>query len=263
MRIPRSYLFVPGHKPDRFAKAAASGADRIIIDLEDAVGPADKDAARRNASDWFANGGAGLVRVNGADTPWFAADLQAVAQMPKATVMLPKANRKNVSRLTGELPGREIVALIETVEGLLDVVELASLPGVARLAFGNIDFGADARIPATGPALDPARFQIVIASSHAGLPQPIDGVTIEFQDDALLASEVQRARNSGFSAKLCIHPKQVQAVNDGLAPTQAELEWARRVLEAIENSGGSTIQLDGKMVDKPIVDRARALLSSE
>ena len=111
-RQPASYLFVPGNRPDRFAKAVASGADNIIIDLEDAIGPDDKDRARAAAVDWFVQGGAGVLRINGADTPWFGPDLAALAGCPQAVVMVPKANVAALNEVSRHLPGRPLIATL-------------------------------------------------------------------------------------------------------------------------------------------------------
>jgi citrate lyase subunit beta/citryl-CoA lyase len=261
MHHPRSYLFVPGHRPDRFAKAASSGAHRIILDLEDAVGPDDKETARQQVVQWFAQGGDGLVRINSLDTPWFEADLAAAASFPQMHLMIPKADPQSLSKVVQVLPDRSLIGLVESVEGLVGIHAVASSPGVARLAFGNLDFGTDARIPGTGSVLDPARFQVAIASRHAGLPPPIDGVTVSLHDDSDLAADVARARDLGFTAKLCIHPRQVERVNAGFAPSQEEAEWAKRILRAIEESAGAVVQVDGKMVDRPVLERARAILA--
>jgi len=261
MSQPRSYLFVPGDRPDRFPKAAASGAHRIILDLEDAVAPGEKSLARQAVAQWFGQGGAGIVRVNGADTPWFDTDLSMLAAYPQAELMLPKAAPGSLAGVLEQSPGHAVVALIETVEGLVHIHAVASAKGVTRLAFGNLDFGADARIPGTGPHLDPARFQIVLASRHAGLPAPIDGVTVSLQDESVLAQDIEHARNCGFAAKLCIHPRQVDRVNAGFAPSPEDIDWAHRIVGAIDESGGAVVQVDGKMVDKPVLDRARAILT--
>jgi len=264
MQIPRSYLFVPGHRPERFSKAASSGADRIIIDLEDAVGPDDKDFARQQAADWFGGGGGGLLRINAMDTPWFRQDLAAVAGYPDIPVMVPKADAESLRAAADLLPsGRPLIALVETVEGLVGIHAAAAVQGVTRLAFGNLDFGADARIPGEGPVLDPARFQIAIASRRAGLAQPIDGVTVDFRNEDTLKEDVLRARSLGFTAKLCIHPRQVDAVNAGFAPSAEEIAWAERIVQAIEDSAGAAVQVDGKMVDKPMVERAKEILATE
>ncbi|WP_226581438.1 HpcH/HpaI aldolase/citrate lyase family protein [Acuticoccus sediminis] len=259
MGEPRSYLFVPGDRPERFAKAAASGADEIIIDLEDAVAATAKAGARRNVAAWFAGGGRGVVRINGLDTEFADADLAMLAEAPGATVMVPKANPAGLAEVAGRLQGRPLIALVETVAGLVAAHEVAGSAGVVRLAFGNLDFGVDARIPGEGSVLDPARFAIVIASRHANLAPPIDGVTPEIGDMARLEADVARTRALGFTAKLCIHPKQVAVVNVGLSPRAEEIEWARRVLAAVSASEG-VAEVDGKMVDAPVLARARSIL---
>jgi len=261
MHHPRSYLFVPGHRPDRFAKAASSGAHRIILDLEDAVAPDEKHAARQHVAQWFGQGGAGIVRINGVDTSWWEEDLAALAGFAGVQFMLPKADARSLARAARILPDRPLIGLVESVEGLVDIHTVASSPGVSRLAFGNLDFGTDARIPGTGAVLDPARFQIVIASRHAGLPPPIDGVTVSLQDDAALAADIARVRDLGFTAKLCIHPRQVEHVNAGFAPSMEDVDWARRIVRAVEESAGAVVQVDGKMVDKPVLERARSILA--
>lgn len=260
MDQPRSYLFVPGARPDRFDKAAAAGADAIILDLEDAVGPDLKDSARRHMRDWFAAGGQAIVRINGADTPWHEADLDALADLPATAVMVPKAEPAALATTAARLPGRAILGLIESVAGLAAVRDSARVAGVRGLAFGNLDFGADARIPDGGAVLDPARFEIVLAARLAGLAPPIDGVTTALTDPAALAGDIDRARALGFGAKLCIHPAQVAAVNAGFSPTHEQIDWAHRILAALEGAGGSVVQVDGKMVDRPLIERAHQIL---
>lgn len=262
MPDPRSYLFVPGQRPDRFAKAAASGAQAIILDLEDAVGPEQKDEARSHVASWLADGGAGLVRVNGQGTPWFEDDLAMLASAPSTGVMVPKADPEALAEVAARLPGRPLLALIETAAGLASLREAATVPGVARLAFGNIDFSADLGLDGPDEALDPARFEIVLASRLAGLPPPVDGVRVELEDAAGLTAEVVRKRGLGFGAKLCIHPAQVGPVNAGFAPSEAEIAWARRIEAAMAEAAGSAVRVDGKMVDKPVLDKARRILAN-
>ena len=134
------------------------------------------------------------------------------------------------------------------------------MPGVARLAFGNLDFGADARIPEGGAILDPARFELVMASRLANLPPPIDGVTVALSEPEAIRGDIRRARGQGMGAKLCIHPAQVAPVNAGFSPTPGEIDWAQRILAALEAAAGSVVQVDGKMVDRPLIDRARQIL---
>ena len=261
MSEPRSYLFVPGDKPERFSKAAASGADVVIFDLEDAVGASQKNAARQDVVRWFQQGGTGIVRINGTDTPFFDADLAAISSCEAAAIMVPKATMSAWRTMSSIVPKRSLLMLLETVEGLMQVNDIACASSVTRLAFGNLDFGTDARIPGTGSVLDPARFQIVIASRHGNLAPPIDGVTLALDDEQVLAADVRHSRQLGFGAKLCIHPKQVSAVNAGFAPSGEEIEWAVAILQALEGSGGGVVQLNGKMVDKPLIERAKRILA--
>lgn len=263
MTDPFSYLFVPGHRPERFAKAAASGAHRVILDLEDSVGAEAKDRARDHVAAWFDEGGQAIVRINAEDMPWWQDDIDLLARQQKAGVMVPKAEPDALVRIAAALPGRALIAIVETAVGLARLRETVRLPEVARVAFGNIDFGADTRIPGTGPVLDPARFEIVLASRLGDLPSPIDGVTISLDDAEEIAADVARARQMGFSAKLCIHPRQVPFVNTGFAPSEAEIEWARRVVATLDATEGDVVEVHGKMIDRPMLLRARQILASQ
>ncbi len=258
--IPRSYLFVPGDRPERYAKALASGADAVVVDLEDAVAPATKAAARDALANWLArageHGGSIVVRVNAVDTPWFEDDV-ALCQSPAVVaVMVPKAER--AADLDGV--GRPVLALVETAVGIDAVRELARAEQVERLVFGSIDLQLDLGITGDGDELLPFRAQLVLASRLASLAPPVDGVTAAIDDAAVLQADTSRARRLGFGAKLCIHPRQVDAVNAGFAPSAAELAWAERVLDAAAKAGGAAVAVDGKMVDRPIILRAEALL---
>jgi len=260
-----SYLFVPGDRPERFDKALAAGADRVIFDLEDAVLPEAKSRARDALHGWLAQHGADprlLVRINGAETPWHADDLRLAAALPGiAGVMLPKAERaSDLARVRAALRQEQaLYALIETVDGIVRLREIAAVAGLTRLAFGSVDFCADAGMSDERAALDPMRTQLVIESRHARLPAPVDGVTLAMGDEAALTSDVRHARMLGMGAKLCIHPRQIDAVNRGFLPTEAESAWARRVLDAVAQAGAGAIAVDGKLVDRPVVERAKAI----
>ncbi|HYD76243.1 CoA ester lyase [Ramlibacter sp.] len=261
----KSFLFVPGNRPERFDKACAAGADAVILDLEDAVAPAGKDAAREAVRGWLAQGGRAWLRLNGTDTPWHAADLALLELPGVAGVLLPKAERaQELQSLVQRMrPGTPLVPLVETAVGLWNARELASVPGVQRLAFGSVDFQLDLSIQGDGEELLYARSQLVLASRVAGVLPPVDGVTVAIDDESVLRADVERARRLGFGGKLCIHPKQVAAIQAGFRPPAAELEWARRVMEAAESAGHDAVRVDGKLVDKPIIDRARAMLQEE
>lgn len=258
--IPRSYLFVPGDRPERFAKALASGADAVIVDLEDAVAPAAKDTAREALAAWLPQADSKqpgvIVRVNAVDTLWFAADLMLCQSPAVAAVMVPKAER------AGDLDcgGKPVLPLIETAHGVAAMRELARAPKVERLVFGSIDLQLDLGISGEGEELLLFRSQMVLASRLADLAPPVDGVSTAIDDADQLQTDTQRARRLGFGAKLCIHPRQVDAVNIGFSPCDEEVAWARRVLDAAEKAGGAAVAVDGKMIDRPVVLRAEAIV---
>lgn len=260
---PRSYLFVPADRPGRVDKALQSGADAVIVDLEDAVAPSDKPQARDGLAQWLATAatGAVVVRVNAAQTPWFADDLRLCAHPAVQAIVVPKAeDAALLGAVAAGAPGKAVLPLIETAAGFDAVRRLAGVPGVTRLLFGSIDFQADLGIEGDDDALLHFRSGLVLASRLAGLAAPVDGVTTALDDDATIDRDTARARRLGFGAKLCIHPKQVAAVNRGFLPGAAELDWARRVLAAAEASGGAAVAVDGKMVDAPVLLRARRLI---
>lgn len=254
-----TFLFVPGGRPERFAKAAAAGADVVILDLEDAVAPESKDTARDEVAAWVAAGNQCVVRINACRTPWHERDLAALAGSGCA-VMLPKAQYPaDVSRVVDAIGESATVALIETARGVLAAQQIAAVPGVTRLAFGSFDLAAELAVdPADRHALLGARNALVLASAAAGLPGPVDGVTAEIDDPAVLSDEAQYGRRLGFSGKLCIHPRQISVVAAALRPTDVERAWAQRVLTSVTVDGVGVV--DGAMVDRPVIDRANRIL---
>lgn len=253
---PRSYLFVPADRPERIGKALQSGADAVIVDLEDAVAPASKVQARAALGTWLESPAAGpvLVRVNAMQTPWHDGDLRLCARPAVHAIVVPKA--EDAGALVGL--GKPVLPLIETAAGFDAVRAIAATPGVQRLLFGSIDFQVDLGIEGDDDALLFFRSQLVLASRLAGLDAPVDGVTTALDDELAVSKDTARARRLGFGAKLCIHPKQVATVNRGFTPDPAEIDWARRVLAAAE--AGGAVAVDGKMIDAPVVLRARAVL---
>jgi len=257
----RTLLFVPGHSPDRFAKAAASGADVIILDLEDAVAPQQKEAARANVARYLDEAGPAVVRVNAVGTPWHDADVEMLGGRACA-VMLPKAEDPHViEQVTGRLQrGTPIVPLLETSTGVLHAASLCAGPGVGRVAFGSLDLAAQLGVdPADRNALQHARSMVVLASASCGLPGPVDGVTTTVTDDQTVRADAEYGRRLGFAAKMCIHPTQLAAVRAVFTPSAEQQEWARAVLAAAD---GSATVLDGHMIDQPVVTRARRLLDA-
>jgi citrate lyase subunit beta/citryl-CoA lyase len=264
--LPRSYLFVPAQRPERFDKALASGADAVILDLEDAVPPAEKDAARDAVTRWLHGHEASpspqiLVRINASETPQHAADV-AACQHGVHGVVLPKSERESeLARLARDLPGVALLPLIETALGFAAVADLAHALQVQRLVFGSIDFQLDLGIDGEGEELLYFRSQLVLQSRLAGLAAPVDGVSTVLDDVQRVHAEALRARRFGMGAKLCIHPRQVEPVHRAFAPTPVQIDWARRVLAAAEGAGGAAVALDGAMVDRPVILRAQALLA--
>ncbi len=257
----RALLFVPGSRADRFDKALAAGASAVIIDLEDAVAPPDKDAARAALAAWLRPDHAVIVRINSADTPWFNDDLALCGAPGVAGVMLPKAEQAETLAQVAAAGARGLLPLVETAAGIANLAALARAPGVWRLAFGSIDLQVDLGLKdATEDELLPFRLQLVLASRLAGIGAPVDGVSTAIGDAGRLAQDVARARRLGFGGKLCIHPKQVALVQAGMAPSAAERAWARRVTDAAAAAGGAAVAVDGKMVDKPVLLRAAAIL---
>lgn len=260
----RTFLFVPGNRSERFDKAVRSGADAVIVDLEDSVAPGEKTAARRALlATWpqtLASGTPLLVRINACGTPEHPHDIEALRSLHGvAGVMVPKAeSAADLASLRAclQLP---IVPLIESVAGLGAVQAIAAVPGVTRLAIGHIDFMADAGLEcdAQESELIPLRFGVAMATRAAGIAAAIDGVTVQIDDEASLQADTLRACRFGFGGKLCIHPRQIAIVHQALAPTEQELAWARRVLAADAAAAGAAVQLDGRMVDAPVVLRAR------
>jgi citrate lyase subunit beta/citryl-CoA lyase len=259
----RSYLFVPADRPERYAKALASGADAVIVDLEDAVAPAAKERARAMLAAWLDGGGAGIVvRINDAASPEFDADLAIAARPGVVAVVVAKAERvEGLARVRAAAPAAALLPLIETAAGIDRVREIAGAPGVQRLVFGSIDLQLDLGVEGDGDELLVFRSALVLASRLAGLDAPVDGVSTATDDAAALDADTRRARRLGFGAKLCIHPRQVAVVHAAFAPSADELAWAGRVVAAAAAAAGGAVAVDGRMVDRPVLLRAQALLA--
>ncbi|MCW2686634.1 MAG: citrate lyase [Mycobacterium sp.] len=274
----RSLLFVPGTRSDLFDHAVTSGAGAVIFDLEDSVAPSEKTSARTAVSDWLTMrpepGACVAVRVNASDTPWHGDDLRMVATAGCA-VVLPKTDRVDtVVAVRTDLPHAcPLIALVETARGVHDVAALCRSQSVDRVAFGSVDFAVELGLdPAVASAtLTHARSVLVVASAAAGLPPPIDGVTVAVDDDTQLTIDLAAAVSLGFGGKLAIHPRQVAAINAAWTPAPALVSWAKRVIAAAcpnearsgDGSGepiGVTV-VDGQMVDLPVVTRARRILA--
>jgi citrate lyase subunit beta/citryl-CoA lyase len=264
MRLARTYLFVPGNRPERFSKALSAGADVVILDLEDAVPPEEKEQARRAVREWLDPARPVVVRINGTQTPWFEEDAALLRHPAVRSALLPKAERSEEvssvrSRAQRPIP---VLPIIETARGYAAAQSLAQTEGVQRLVFGSLDFQVDLGIEGEEDALLAFRSGLVLASRLAEIEAPVDGVTPAIDDKERIRAEALRARHLGFGGKLCIHPRQILIVRAAFQPSAEEAAWARRVLESVARSGGAAVSVDGKMVDRPVILRAERILAA-
>lgn len=259
-----SYLFVPANRPERFSKAVASGANAVIIDLEDAVGDDDKTAGRNSLTNWLdseearANRVPILVKVNCVNSGCFGEDLRVCRRPDIAGIVLPKAERAD--DIASASAGAPVYPLVETALGFSRIAELAKAPRVQRLLFGAIDFKHDMGIDGDEDELLFFRSQVVLASRIAGLLSPVDGVTTDIDDLEKIARDAAYTKRLGFGGKLCIHPNQVPIINRTFVPSENELRWANRVLEAAERARGGAVALDGRLIDRPMVLTAQRII---
>ncbi len=256
-------LFCPGDRPDRFGKAVAA-ADTVILDLEDAVAPENKNRARREVAralrDLDPN--RTIVRINAVGTPWHEGDVEALAALPGVTVMLPKAE---AAAEIEALAPRPVIALCETAAGVLAASAIAAAINCAGLMWGSEDLVADlggrrGRTPAGSypPAVEEARTRILYAA-RANRVLPVDTVLADITDAELLRADSAAAVTAGFAAKACIHPSQVPVVRAAFRPSPEDIRWALDVTTAAVTSPG-VFQLAGQMVDAPVLARAREIL---
>ncbi|MBL4811497.1 MAG: CoA ester lyase [Rhodobacteraceae bacterium] len=256
----RAPLFVPATRPDRFEKAAASGCDAIILDLEDAVNPEEKNAARDALRCDFTDLPV-LVRINGTASSHHLADMNAVLQLPIAGVVLPKseiceATDQTIARLKRHAP---VLALIETARGMVQAQDLAMHDGIERFIFGSLDYCVDLGCAHDADLLLPARMALVMASRLGALAAPIDGVTTDLSDMSTTRADAMNAKRLGMGGKLCIHPKQIAPVMQSFKSSEARIDWAKKVLAL---AAGVSI-LNGQMVDEPVRQEARAVLAAQ
>lgn len=277
----RSLLFTPGNHPRRVEKVFQSGADVAILDLEDAVAMDEKLPARAAVVEAMqrSRACAGYVRVNSFDTAWCYGDVLAVAGPWLDGIVLPKAESadqlrtldwllRQLERERG-LPDRgiDLIPLVETARGIMALEEIcAATPRVRRIAFGGADYTNDLDLQWTVEEGEFAfaRGRLVHCSRVAGLEPPIDTVLVQVKDHERFRAAAARGRRMGFQGKLCIHPDQVPLANSAFAPTDAEIEHARKVVAAFEDAerrGLASIVVDGAFVDYPIVYKARRVLA--
>ena len=277
----RSLLFVPGDQPDRVRKALASGADGVIIDLEDALSPENRVIARTYLKDLqeqslLPDSSILIVRVNSFGTPDFPLDLTAVLQAGVGAIMVPKFVAGEIARqLEAEIEKAEngagctapllIIALIETAAGVLSLLNSSFLPQrTLRLAFGAADYCADLGISPSDQSapLDLAHSALVLASAAAGLAPPLDSPYFSLDNDVGAQQSAQSARQKGYGGKLAIHPKQLPVIHESFQWSEAQLHWADEVLTAWQSptrAGAGAIVVDGQLIDEAMVRRARAI----
>ncbi|MCW3842146.1 CoA ester lyase [Micromonospora yasonensis] len=263
----RSWLYVPGHRADRVAKALAAGADAVVVDLEDAVPPDQKAAARETALRLAAKGPHDRplwVRVNDPAGPWGEDDVDALAGLSLAGLRVPRCEDPGLVREVATRAGLPLQLLLESAAGLARAAELATAhPLVAGLGLGEADLSADLRV--TGDdGLAWARGWVVVAARAAGLPSPVQSVYTDVADLDGLRASTERARATGFVGRSVVHPRQIPVVHEVFTPTAAEVAAARAVLSAAaraEEAGEvAVLDADGRFVDPAVVRRARLVL---
>jgi citrate lyase subunit beta/citryl-CoA lyase len=276
----RSFLFAPGNHPRRVEKALTLDADAVILDLEDAVATAEKEATRAVVAAAFERPRTGLlyVRVNAVDTEFCYGDIVAIVRSGLDGIILPKvesgAGLATINWLLAQLErecglaqaGIDLIPIIETARGLAGIEAiLAAETRVKRVAFGAGDFTLDVNMQwsRSEAELAYARAHIVTASRAAGIEAPLDTVWVDLQDEEGLEASARAALAYGYQGKMCIHPNQVGVVNRVFTPSEAEIGFAERVVAAFDKAeaeGVASIQLDGKFIDYPIVYRAQRVL---
>ena len=269
----RSLLFVPGTTPERFAKAAASGADGIIIDLEDAVPEAEKDAARIAAIAFLqtspSDSSTRCLRINSPHSAHGLRDLLALltaARLPDA-LLIPKTESADDLTLISDVLGPRaetvpLLALIETARALSVADQIAAHPRVTALLLGGADLAADLGTTMAWEPLLFARSRVVQAAATAGIPA-LDVPHLDLGDEAGLVTETAASQRLGFTGKLAIHPRQVAAINTAFTPTADTVAHAKRIVAAFRDAAGGVCVVDGRMVDTPIVRAAERILARQ
>lgn len=252
-------LFVPGDRPDRFQKAIDAGANLVIIDLEDAVALDRKSIARDAVRMALANRLRVCVRINVAVSEAGIADLTMLAANPPESVMLPKVTGpRDLDAARETLAGTPFIVLVESIDGMRKIDEIAPVPGVAALAFGGYDLCAELGARPTPEVLAPWRSRVVFAARSAGI-DALDMPFADLDDDVGLAEEARRAVDFGFDGKLAIHPRQVALIQRAFAPSPGEVDRARAIVDAAANGG--VVRVNGMMIDPPLVAAARRVLA--
>jgi citrate lyase subunit beta/citryl-CoA lyase len=264
----RTLLFVPADDTRKVKRALESGADAVILDLEDAIAPQAKDDARRRAREILdartSGGPALIVRINAPDTGWGASDMEVLSGAVLDAVMVPKAT----PRILGFLPQmcQPVIGLVETAEGVEEAQGVAGDPRVVRLMLGSADLAADVGSELRADELDLLypRSRVVMASAAAGIEGPIDVVHLDVTDEDGLITASARSRSLGFTAKACIHPRQLGPVKEAFTPSETDVAYAFAVVAAFERAqatGSGVATVGTKLVDLPVLRRAQRTLT--
>ncbi|MEO9599461.1 CoA ester lyase [Parasphingorhabdus sp.] len=263
-----NFLFVPANRPERYEKAASSGADMICIDLEDSVPADQKDTARESVLAALANldRQKTAVRINGLKNAAGLADLLALANADHAPalVFMPMVESPSEVEIADDILGDKVaglVPLIETVKGLRAGDPIAASHGVTAMMFGGGDFSAELGTKLEWEPLLAARGAFIMCCASAKV-MAIDVPYIDMANEAGLAAECTKAKAMGFHAKAAIHPKQITAIQAAMRPSEAELAEAREVLAAYEQAGGKPISHNGQMLEAPVMERYRRIIQS-
>ena len=272
--LHRSVLFVPGSEQKRIEKAANIAADVLVFDLEDAVSPAEKSAARQRVIDAlksvdFAKRQC-VVRINGVTTPWFNDDVQAISTLDNTAIMLPKCDSADdllLLKKTSQALNARTFGIVETARSVLSVAEIAKqmVPGDA-LCFGHVDFASDMGLidnNADKGAVYHARCQVALAAHAYGIAA-IDNISLDVRDETSIRNDALLGLSLGYSGKLCIHPRQVDIVNDVYTPTDEQVKKASEILarwDEAQKSGQGVFTYDNKMVDLPVILAQESILA--
>lgn len=276
----RSWLFVPGTRLELVPKALAKGADAVIIDIEDSVAAAEKASVRQALLAYFDichQQGAKedqerlstqrlWLRINPAHSLDFGHDLDLCQQLPSlAGVVLAKAQSKADIDSCYNGAGLPVIAQIESAKGLYQLDHLCQAEGLVAFSYGILDICHDLNVQVGTPAADiianQIRYQLLVASKVYDLWPPIDSIYPDFNDNAGLQKRVETWSALGMSGMLCIHPNQIDIVNQACEPTEAQINFAKKVVAEHERSGQAVFQVDGMMVDAPVIERCRQLLA--
>lgn len=273
-------LFIPGNNPAMLQNADVFGADSLILDLEDAVSPAEKDAARHLVAEYLRTRKPPypsiFIRINGLDTSHFQNDLDAVCGEAIDGIMLPKAGVAEIKALALLLAGQEsqkrlskrigILPIVELAKSVLEIEDIARLPRVVGILLGAEDLSADMEFERTkaGEEIAYPRARIAFACK-ANQIEAVDTPFTDTADDEGLRADCRKAQNLGMTGKAAIHPNQLETIHGVFSPSPKRIEWAQRVLLAAQKAKEQNLgvfSLDGKMVDKPIIERAEKILKA-